>query len=77
MSMSVKGLEPVEGGNWEMSGMESHMMTRFVVLDEDEEGWTAIQMLEEMARDFEVSGVEELVDVRGGEGREVNDEFPA
>jgi hypothetical protein len=74
ISMRVRALDPAGGGSWEMSGTESHIMTRFEELDEDEEGWTAIQTLEEMARDLAVSGVE---DVNGAEGREANAELLA
>ena len=57
-----------------MSGTESQMMMWFVAFGEGEEGWTAIHISEERARDLDVSDVDEL---EGVDGREVKEEFPA
>ena len=71
ISRRVKGPELIEGGSCDVSGTESQMMMGFVVFCE---GWSAIQTLDEKARDLNASGVERF---EGVDGREVREEFPA
>jgi hypothetical protein len=71
MSKRVSVLGAVVG-SWAMSGMESQMMTREFP---GEGELTAIQTLEESARDWRLSDVEELAPM-GADGMDVNAGWP-
>ena len=70
MSTRESEVDGLPSGSWEMSGTESLIMVRLVLLGEDED-CVAIQVFEEGANDLEVKGITVLT--RGVDGRDAKE----